>query len=37
LDFTAADVDWEEVSELVEDSFRQTAPKRRVQELQARP
>ena len=33
LDFTAAQVDWTEVRELVEDSFRQTAPKRLVQEL----
>lgn len=33
LDFTAAPVDWEEVEELVVESFTQTAPKRLVQEL----
>jgi hypothetical protein len=33
LDFTAAPVDWDEVEELIMESFRQTAPKRLVQEL----
>lgn len=33
LDFTAAPVDWQEVCELVQESFRQTAPKRLVREL----
>lgn len=33
LDFTAEVVDWEEVRELVEESFRQTAPARLRREL----
>ena len=33
LDLTAAPVDWAEVRELVEDSFRLTAPKTRVEAL----
>jgi len=33
LDLTAAPVDWAEVRELVEDSFRQTAPKKLITAL----
>ncbi len=33
FDFTAADVDWDEVAELVEESFRMTAPKKLVAQL----
>jgi predicted DNA-binding protein (MmcQ/YjbR family) len=33
LDFTAAKVDWTEVAELVEGSYRQVAGKRLLQEL----
>jgi len=36
LDFRAAEVDWGEVSELVEMSYRNTAPKRLVSELDGR-
>jgi hypothetical protein len=36
LDLTAAPVDWQEVSELVEESYRNTAPKRLVAFLDAR-
>ena len=33
LDFTAADVDWEEVAELLESSYRQVALKRMLAKL----
>lgn len=33
LDFSAAPVDWDEVEELVVESFRQTAPKRLLKAL----
>ncbi|MFD1714354.1 MmcQ/YjbR family DNA-binding protein [Amnibacterium flavum] len=33
LDLTAADVDWQEVAELVDESFRLTAPKKLVRRL----
>ncbi|MBW9213212.1 MmcQ/YjbR family DNA-binding protein [Mumia sp. zg.B53] len=36
LDLAAADVDWSEVRELVDASFRLIAPKRRVAEADAR-
>jgi predicted DNA-binding protein (MmcQ/YjbR family) len=36
LDFTAASVDWDEVRELVDASFRLVAPKRTINELDAR-
>lgn len=36
LDLTAADPDWDEVAELVDASFRLTAPRRLVAELDAR-
>lgn len=36
LDFRAAEVDWQEVAELVEVSFRQTAPRALIAELDAR-
>lgn len=36
LDFAAADVDWDEVAELIETSYRQIALKRMVKELDAR-
>jgi hypothetical protein len=35
LNFRAAQPDWEEVAELVEDSYRNTAPKRLVAQLHA--
>jgi predicted DNA-binding protein (MmcQ/YjbR family) len=36
LDFTAADVDWNEVRELVDASYRLVAPKRLIKELDNR-
>ncbi|HYO04644.1 MAG TPA: MmcQ/YjbR family DNA-binding protein [Mycobacterium sp.] len=36
LDFTSADVDWDEVRELVDASFRLVAPARMVKELDDR-
>jgi predicted DNA-binding protein (MmcQ/YjbR family) len=36
LDFTAASIDWDEVRELVDASFRLVAPKRMINELDAR-
>lgn len=36
LDLAGDDVDWDEVAELVEDSYRITAPKKLVAELDAR-
>lgn len=36
LDLTAAAVDWDEVRELVEDSYRLTAPKRSIRMLDER-
>jgi hypothetical protein len=33
LDFTAADVDWDEVRELVDSSFRMTAPAKLIAQL----
>jgi uncharacterized protein YdhG (YjbR/CyaY superfamily) len=36
LPLDRADTDWAEVAELVEDSFRQTAPVTRIRELDAR-
>lgn len=36
LNFRAAEVDWQEVAELVEDSYRNTALKRLVAEVDAR-
>lgn len=36
LDFRAAEPDWQEVAELVEDSYRNTATKRLVAQLDAR-
>jgi predicted DNA-binding protein (MmcQ/YjbR family) len=36
LDFTAADVDWDEVRELVDASYRLVAPKKLIRELEAR-
>jgi hypothetical protein len=33
LDFTVGDVDWDEVGELVEESFRMTAPAKLVAQL----
>lgn len=36
LDFTAADVDWDEVRELVDASFRLVAPRKLVEQLDAR-
>jgi predicted DNA-binding protein (MmcQ/YjbR family) len=36
LDFTAADVDWDEVRELVDASFRLVAPKKLIKELDER-
>lgn len=36
LDLAGKDVDWNEVAELVEDSFRATAPKKLIAELDAR-
>lgn len=36
LDFTAAPVDWEEVAELMESSYRLVALKRMLKELKAR-
>jgi hypothetical protein len=36
LDLTLADVDWDEVRELVDASFRLVAPKRMIKELDAR-
>jgi hypothetical protein len=36
LDLTAAPVDWDEIAELVEESYRNTAPKRLVALLDAR-
>ena len=36
LPLEPADTDWDEVAELVEDSFRSTAPTARVRELDAR-
>lgn len=35
-DLSRADVDWDEVSELVEESFRATAPKKLITELDNR-
>ncbi len=35
LNFRAAEPDWKEVAELVEDSYRNTAPKRLVTQLDA--
>ena len=37
LDLTAADVDWQEIAELVETSYRQIALKRMLTALDARP
>jgi hypothetical protein len=36
LDFTAATVDWDEVGELVDASYRLTAPKKSIAELDQR-
>lgn len=36
LDLSGADVDWQEVAELVEDSFRQTATPKLIRELDTR-
>ena len=36
LDLSGDDVDWDEVAELVEDSYRETAPKKLIAELDAR-
>ncbi|MGL6234742.1 MAG: MmcQ/YjbR family DNA-binding protein [Segniliparus sp.] len=36
LDFTAAPVDWAEVAELLEDSYRQVVPKKLAAELDLR-
>jgi predicted DNA-binding protein (MmcQ/YjbR family) len=36
LDFTAAEVDWDEVRELVDASYRLVAPKRLIKELDSR-
>lgn len=36
LDLSPADIDWDEVAELVEDSYRATATKRLVSELEER-
>jgi hypothetical protein len=36
LDFTARKVDWDEVRELVDASFRMVAPKKLIKELDAR-
>jgi predicted DNA-binding protein (MmcQ/YjbR family) len=36
LDFTAADVDWDEVHELVDASYRLVAPKNLIKELDSR-
>jgi len=36
LDFTAADVDWDEVRELVDASYRLVAPKKLIKELDSR-
>jgi predicted DNA-binding protein (MmcQ/YjbR family) len=36
LDFTAADVDWDEVRELVDASYRLVAPKKLIKELDGR-
>jgi predicted DNA-binding protein (MmcQ/YjbR family) len=36
LDFTAADVDWDEVRELVDASFRLVAPRKLIAELDGR-
>jgi predicted DNA-binding protein (MmcQ/YjbR family) len=36
LDFTVASVDWDEVRELVDASFRLVAPRRMINELDAR-
>jgi hypothetical protein len=36
LDLLAAPVDWQEVAELVDESYRNTAPKRLVAQLDAR-
>ena len=35
-DLSAADLDWDEVAELVEDSFRQTATKKLISQLNER-
>ena len=37
LDFTAAEVDWDEVAELVETSYRQVALKRMLAALETQP
>jgi hypothetical protein len=37
LDFTVSDVDWTEVAELVDSSYRHVALKRMIKELDARP
>ena len=36
LDLSGPDVDWDEVTELVEDSYRATAPKKLIAELDQR-
>ena len=36
LDFTVAEVDWDEVAELIDASYRLTAAKRLIRELDAR-
>jgi predicted DNA-binding protein (MmcQ/YjbR family) len=36
LDFTAAPVDWDEIAELMEESYRQVALKRMLKALEAR-
>lgn len=36
IDLAGKDVDWEEVAELVEDSFRNTGPKKLIAELDER-
>jgi hypothetical protein len=36
LDFTAANVDWDEVGELIDASYRMIAPKKLIKQLDAR-
>lgn len=36
LDFTAAEVDWDEVTELVDASFRLVAPRKLIKQLDER-
>jgi predicted DNA-binding protein (MmcQ/YjbR family) len=36
LDFTAADVDWDEIRELVDASYRLVAPKKLIKQLDSR-